>query len=235
MIRYIHGSEDSLDVDVFYVFDETPDFKTCQEFCSNTYENRNIIVVENGIVTQCFKGTNDEINNALIRTYPLHEQNFPLIVTREVKRDILLKTIRVIRCILSHLSRTDYRIDMKNALRSSLLTIRIEALKKLDLTKIKDFGKNRSKTDIYKTFAFQFGQIFGLLEDKEFYTKSEIVNHYRDLQPYLYRNDNPAETLQKYLNEFINHLDSLQIEEKENVIHFTKENRTFDIKQEIEI
>ena len=51
MIRYIHGSADSTDLDVVYVFEEIPSFEECQLFCrSDPKENRNIIVVRDGIV-----------------------------------------------------------------------------------------------------------------------------------------------------------------------------------------
>ena len=44
-VTYIHGSEDSTDVDIFYVFDELPSKQECKRFCSaDPAENRNIIV-----------------------------------------------------------------------------------------------------------------------------------------------------------------------------------------------
>ena len=46
MIRYIHGSEDSLDLDVFYVFDFLHDINECKRFCSeDDTENRNISIL----------------------------------------------------------------------------------------------------------------------------------------------------------------------------------------------
>ena len=61
MVRYIHGSADSTDLDVVYVFEEIPPFEECQLFCrSDPKENRNIIVVRDGIVTYSFKGNEDE-------------------------------------------------------------------------------------------------------------------------------------------------------------------------------
>ena len=111
MIRYIHGSEDSLDLDVFYVFDFLPDINECKRFCSeDDIENRNIIIVKDGIVTDCFIGTVDEINNGLIDTYSLHKQDYPLIVEKRLERDIIMKSIRAVRGILSLISRnpTEY-------------------------------------------------------------------------------------------------------------------------------
>lgn len=71
MIRYIHGSADSIDLDTVYVFEEMPSFLQCQHFCqSHTSENKNIIVIGDGIVVDSFKGLPDEVNNALYTTYP---------------------------------------------------------------------------------------------------------------------------------------------------------------------
>ena len=68
-----------------YVFDEIPSFEECQAFCrSDPEENRNIIVVKDGIVEYCFKGNEDEVNNALLATYSLHEQAYPLLIHRTV-------------------------------------------------------------------------------------------------------------------------------------------------------
>lgn len=79
LYRYIHGSEDSTDVDVVYVVDEIPSLSEAKAFCSpdDKKENRNLIVVKDGIVTDCYKGTVDEINNSLLNTYYKHEQTDP--------------------------------------------------------------------------------------------------------------------------------------------------------------
>lgn len=86
-----------------------PSFQECQTFCSvDINENRNIIIINGGIVTDCFKGTIDEVNNGLFRTYSLHQQRYPLLVTELVNRDIVIKIIRVLRCLLSALKRNLY-------------------------------------------------------------------------------------------------------------------------------
>ena len=104
-IKYIHGSADSLDKDIHYVFDELPPLNDCKVFCStDPNENRNIIVIKDGEVVQCYKGTIDEVNNAIFRTYSLHEQSSPLLITHNIKRDAKLKAIRAVRIILSHMA-----------------------------------------------------------------------------------------------------------------------------------
>lgn len=36
--------------------------------------NCNLVVVNDGILVDCFKGTVDELNNAILYTYGLHKQ-----------------------------------------------------------------------------------------------------------------------------------------------------------------
>lgn len=233
MLFYRHGSEDSLDVDVYYVFEEMPSFKECQEFCSNKEENRNIIVVKDGVVIDCFKGTVDEINNGLIDTYPLHKQEYYNIVMFKVKRDNLLKIIRVSRCLLSFCSRTQYRSNVKEALKSYSWKKKIEVLKQIDFSSIDDFGKSGTKENVYKALAFQLGQAIGLIFGKEFYTKSSVANFYPKLKKYLYREKNTdPKDLINFINTFIELMESLEVEEYEDYVFFKKEMKAFDLKQE---
>jgi hypothetical protein len=83
LIRIIHGSADSTDVDVNY-FMETPippDRHSLLTFCNETKEeNRNVLYYskEEGVVIECMKGTPDETNNSSMATYGLHKQDAPL-------------------------------------------------------------------------------------------------------------------------------------------------------------
>ena len=68
--------------------------------------------------------------------------------------------------------------------------------------------KKERKEDIYKTLAFQFGQIFSLVDgfESESYTKTEIAKNYPDLENLLLRkepNQDDLKSLNKYLNRFI--------------------------------
>lgn len=205
LIRYVHGSEDSIDLDVYYVMDSLPSFFECQKFCfANPAENRNIIVIEDGIVAQCFKGTVDEINNGLIATYPLHSQDYPLLVTRKVKRDVGLKIIRVLRCLLSYCSRSQYREQVKAALKSSDWAQKVRTLNSINFLKIKDYGK-APLAEVYKVFAFQLGQINALIyEGKELYTKSAVAAEFPELRPFLYREQHiDSDTVSRFLFETI--------------------------------
>jgi len=233
MKRYIHGSEDSLDLDVFYVFDKMPSFKECQDFCSNKEENRNIIVVENGVVVDCFKGTSDEINNGLLQTYSLHNQEFENVVKHAVERDVLIKAIRVVRCLLSHCSRTQYREDVKRALKSNSWKEKLDVLSKINFAEIEDFGKSGTKQDVYKVFAFQLGQIIGLLNGKEFYTKSSIAERYPALRPFLYREMHvEVKILSAFIDAFLYVMSTFNIEEEATYVYFKDYDKKFDLKKE---
>lgn len=237
MIRYIHGSEDSIDVDVIYVFDKMPDFNECKKFCAMTEENRNIITIEDGIVKECYIGTPDEINNALLYTYPLHEQEYPLLIERKVERDIMLKQIRAVRGILSILSRTQYRPQIKAALKGNW-SERIACLKEIDLCEIdfSELGKQFSGTDFLKVIAFQIGQARGLLEGVELYTKFDIARKYKALTSYLYRIRGDIDMIQNNLRRYIFELEKIEfVEEGKDVVYFPEFEKKFELRHETEI
>lgn len=235
MIKYIHGSEDSTDLDVYYVFKELPSFDECRKFCSaDPAENRNIIVINNGIVTDCFIGTCDEINNGLIDTYNLHKQEYPLLVTKRVERDKEMKYIRATRGILSILSKTHYRPEIKNALNSNW-NERLKTLKSLDLTTI-DFdnlGKRMNGPDMLKVIAFQLGQSLGLLENCELYTKSSVANYYKDLRPFLYRENADKNILNAFIKTMVDYLEKIPVLEFEDKkVKFLETGKIVDLKHE---
>lgn len=233
MIRYFHGSKDSLDNDVYYVFDSLPSFRDCQEFCSSKEENRNIITIKDGIVDTCFKGTVDEINNGLIYTYPLHNQEYELLITRFVERDLLIKSIRVLRCLLSHCSRTEYRNIVKRALNSSSWNERLKILENIDFNTIEDFGKSGSKQDVLKVLAFQLGQIIGLYNNIELYTKGDIAKQYFELNDFLYRkNDTNINILVKYIKQFIYIINNYNVGEYNNICYFNDFDKRLDLRTE---
>lgn len=213
IIRYVHGSEDSTDVDVIYVFDALPDIADCKRFCDgNGNENGNIIVVKNGVVESAFKGSVDEVNNALFYTYPLHSQEFPLIIQRPVERDVMLKDIKVVRKILSSFSRTQFRCAIKESLRNGWEK-RLNTLKNLDYNSI-DFSSipKTSKEDLLKTLAFQIGQAIALHERVELYTKREIAQYFTELRDYLYRLECSSDIIIKFIHRYVLILEKLPVE-----------------------
>ena len=94
------------------------------------------------------------------------------------------------RMILSHLSRTEMRPVIKAALHSNWQT-RLVALKKIldnwNTIVIDDKNHKMKAEDILKVIAFQVGQVLGLMDGKELYTKYEISQEYPFLKSTLYR------------------------------------------------
>jgi hypothetical protein len=233
---YIHGSEDSTDKDIIYVFDELPSLAECKAFCDGRgIENGNIVVIKNGVIASSFKGSIDEVNNGLFYTYKLHKQEFPLIIERAVERDVILKDIKVVRKILSTFTRTQYRTTVKSALRGSWQD-KIEILKELDYKSV-DFSQlqKASKADILKSFAFQIGQALALHQGVELYTKSDIGNYFPKLKGYLKRSEEQIDTIIEYIHRYADILESIPVKSTEsNIVCFGEPyNRCYDINKEI--
>ena len=204
-IFQIFGSKSSQDVDIMVFVDSIPDkphisheLETrfnilIKEFIQTDKEvNSNLAVLENGIITKVFKGTCDEVNNSLLKTYRFHTQYHPCLVKNLIERDIDLKILRTCRVLLSLISRTEYRMIIKPALQGDF-NERVKALYLCDISKIKpnDFiNKNVSYIDFIKVYAFQIAQTLALIEKVELYTKEEINAYYPELEPFINRDIN---------------------------------------------
>ena len=237
MIRYIHGSADSTDLDTVYVFEEMPSFPQCQLFCqSSTSENKNIIVICDGIVVDCFKGLPDEVNNALYTTYPLHEKEYPLLVNRTVPRDVFRKDITVTRKLLSSLTRTNLRSVIKKALRENW-QYRLSALRSLELSEIRFVQSDDCfPLELRKLFAFQLGQAIGLHQGKELYTKADISAAFPNLHPYLYREDVPISNLQTALSDYCEILEAEKtIDSPDGLTRVISSGNIYNIHRELRI
>jgi hypothetical protein len=214
-IYQIFGSENSLDVDVIFFVEEMPETilekltltkelsKSIVAFFPEKVINANLAVCKNGHLTEVYKGTTDELNNALYYTYHFHEQKHENQITKLLIRDLDLKFLRSTRMILSFMSKTEYRVLIKKALKGNLEE-KIDALETVNLASITSFGKGSNYRNILKSIAFQLGQTIGLHEGKELYTKNEIAKTYPDLKKYLFREENSdSDPLQKGLLRFI--------------------------------
>lgn len=214
-IYQIFGSENSLDVDLVFFIEKMPETiaeklalskelsRSIVSFFPEKVINANLAVCKNGHLTEVYKGTTDELNNALFHTYDLHKQKQENRIKKLLVRDADLKFLRSTRMILSFVSKTEYRVLVKKALNGNLKE-KIQALEKLDLTKIVFFGKGKNNTDILKSIAFQLGQCISLLEGKELYTKNQIAENFPELRKYLFRQENVnLNDLQKELLHFV--------------------------------
>lgn len=224
---HIFGSEDSQDYDVIVEVDKIPDIHYAQKMCddfdvllssilTDKPLNTNLGVFRKGTLIDVFKGTVDELVNCIYYTHSRHDQFFKNPIKKQAERDIDLKIIRVARFLITFYSRTELRIEIKKALRGDLKD-KLQVLKKLDYTKMLEFPmKKERKSDIYKVVAFQFGQVFSLIDgnEKYSYTKNDMIKKYPDLRPFLKReelSDDDFKILNKYLKRYID-LIELKIE-----------------------
>lgn len=222
---YIFGSEDSQDYDVIVSVDDIPqNVEEASNMCKYWDEklslilsdkplNCNLGIFKGGKLTKVYKGTVDELVNCIYYTYDNHIQYYPNPIESPVDRNIEEKILRVSRFLITFYSRTHLRTEIKSALRGNL-KLKLNVLKKLDFTEMTEFpGKKEKLEDIYKVIAFQFGQIFSLIDgyESDSYTKSGIAKNYPDLSNFLLRksiSNTNLLTLNSYLNRFIDLIDS---------------------------
>jgi hypothetical protein len=162
------GSLDSRDVDVLFPVNSLPDPQRCKQLCSQAGENRNLFVVQDGVVAETYKGLPDETNNSLLATYHLHPQQVELPIQQMVLRNVPLKVVRATRVVLSLLTRSAYREEVKSALRSENLEQRHQVLGKIDFTRLE------LDADSAKSISFQLSQAIALIDGTELYTKAEL-------------------------------------------------------------
>lgn len=227
---YFFGSEDSLDLDVVVVCPKLPDIVTCKEICfeykKNFGFNANVIVIDNGVVTDCYKGSIDEMNNSLFNTFDFHKQKYyPNPIKSAVNRNIPMKLVKATRKILSTLSRTEYRSEVKKALSSNDFEQRIAVLSKIDFTILKiGSEKNQLNPEMLKIIAFQLSQTIALIKGTEFYTKGSLSKEYPDLKDFLYRNNIYNENLfilSKYREILISLISNIEFsKEQETLFNF---------------
>lgn len=207
---FTHGSEDSLDHDSYVIFEHVPSFHEAKAFCDSNKElNLNILVLKDGYVDWCFKGTEDECNNSLFLTYGLHKQEHPNPIKSVVTPNLELKIVRTIRGLLSYFSRTELRSVIKEALRSDNFLVKLNALKQCSLSYDVDFKKS-THVEVMKFYAFQLAQTMALIDKGVFlFTKSQCASYYPKLKPYLYREKGAdLKDLNVFFNDFISFLET---------------------------
>lgn len=222
---YIFGSENSQDYDIIVSVDSIPqNIDAAHNICKDWNEklskvlpdkplNCNLGVFEDGKLVDVFKGTVDELINVIYYTYDNHKQFYPNPIDKPIDRDVDEKILRVARFLITFYSRTDLRPQVKAALRGDL-KLKLAVLKQIDFTTMTDFpGKKERLEDIYKVIAFQFGQVFSLIDghESESYTKNGIMKNYPDLSNFLKREtitQSDLEVLNKYLKRYIELIES---------------------------
>lgn len=205
------GSEDSVDLDVCFFVNRIGTIEESRrhlvELCAlladtNKTINGNLAVVNNGNVSHCFKGSIDELNNSLLKTYSFHKQDFSLKIERAVKRNVWAKIERCNRTVLAYFTRTAIRTEVKAALKQAE-DLKLDFLEQLNLNVFKDFGKNGSKVEVFKSIAFQLGQTLALFDGIELYDKAGISEQYPQLKKYVYRLPTDADVLNNVLIDYV--------------------------------
>lgn len=146
--------------------------------------NVNLAFVNDGSIINVHKGTFDEVNNSLLKTYNNHTQFNPIQVKYEYTRTgdgnqyVELKVKRCLRFLISFFSRIEeLRPYIKPAMKGNV-DERLHALRKINLLRHKDFsGKKEKPEDIYKVIAFQLAQTHLLIQGIEIYSKEEAIHH----------------------------------------------------------
>jgi hypothetical protein len=211
-IFQLFGSKSSLDLDVCFFVDSLSDTKRNHEivkvyaektdFNTSKKVNANLAIIKDGIVVENFKGDADELNNALFTTYNLHDQKHENHIQRMVSRNLESRIERCARSLAANFTRTDLRVESKEALKGNLTT-KLDFLEQIELEKYTDFGKHGSLIEVYKTMAFQLGITIALMADVELYTKEAIIETFPELENYLLRKEQNSESLEKHLKLFI--------------------------------
>ncbi|VXB85246.1 conserved hypothetical protein [Flavobacterium sp. 9AF] len=198
---YFYGSADSTDKDVIIVVPKKDMPNTQEERKRLVLElqhqynlswNATLAVIENNVMTDTIytKSWIDSLNNALLRTYDLHEQHFPLLICQVLKRNKTLAIYKAVRTILTFLTRTKYRTEIKSVLKGVHdFNLKIKVLKRIDFISLNSFNqKNATDLDIWKIITFYVVQNKALLiEDIEIYTKKEAVDYAPESYRLVYR------------------------------------------------
>jgi len=155
--------------------------------------NCNLGVYGMGQIIAVFKGTYDEVNNSVYKTYNRHQQFFTLNIKAPYDRtnsDFFkhLKLKRCYRFLLSFYSRVpELREDIKLALKGDFIK-RHEVLSKIRFSTHKEFPKKKEKViDIYKVIAFQLAQTICLFNGVEIFSKEGALSFYPQLANPIWR------------------------------------------------
>lgn len=239
-----HGSKTSVDNDIYLVVDEIP---TKQEFSDLKHamiSDVNCIKIENGQVVGCFKGTVDEINNSIYYTFDNHPQHIEECpVKSPVEREYFKKSVSSLREMLAFVSRTQYRDTVKKAIKSPDLSLKIDTLKSIKISEIKDFEKAQ-KEEVYKFFSQQICMITSLIKsvkegNPESFDKEEFVLEYPKLKPFLFREKDKTEEHLPFLEDAISEYSDFlkvhlfeMIETTEGSLYHLKNGKILNIKNE---
>lgn len=144
--------------------------------------------IENGFVQWASKGDPRELNNSIFYTFNHHPFNYYYMTSEEFENpvsgsfnlDVGLKAIKTVRGILTSLSRTEIRKEIKPLLLSKSFSEKIECIGDIFssgfLENVEGFGKNISDGELLKDLCFSNIQLNAMLNNVDVpYTKDEVL------------------------------------------------------------
>jgi len=214
MIYNIFGSSDSLDSDILIKIDKPLSINECKQKClefdkllttSGKKINTNLCTTDYNQLTWVYKGSIDEVNNSIVKTYDLHVQPHGKLCLSLMPRNINLKAARVLRTVVQYLSRSKHRNIIKTALVSDA-KVKIDVLMQIDFKEEFDLQK-LTWIEYSKMLAFQYGQLDALYNQNELFTKSEIKLQYPKYAEFINRVDPiNRDLLQELIIDLCSHL-----------------------------
>lgn len=196
-----YGSRDSTDIDVIISISES-EMPASQEERKkfvrqlmdkyNLNWNATLAVFNNGVMVDTIytKAWVDSLNNAFLETYQNHKQLFPIPVNRKLERNYTLAIYKAVRTVLTFLTRTQYRKEIKPVLKGiHPFAKKLEVIGQIDFIEVTDFNQpNASNVDIWKIIAFYIGQNHALITKKlEIYSKAGLIEQFPELTPFVKR------------------------------------------------
>lgn len=199
---YRFGSKDSIDEDYLIEHLEATgteiDVNLIPALKSQYPEMQNwdiniIKVIEGKIVFSIpSKGNPDAVHNSLLRTYFLHEQKFPCPIQYPVKRNINKAIDKCLDHVLTFYKNTDsyfYKNIARPALKSKNFKIKVDTLKQIDFDELKLSTNSNDKLKSLKNITFHISQTLALINNKEIYTKDELITEFPELKDIIYRSE----------------------------------------------
>ena len=219
---YYHGSADSVDKDSLYLLSSSvfpwptgPERnKILEQLVRGFTDDRNLFQIDESTkcVNNCFRGYPDEIHNALIRTYDLHSQHFPLwagILNGDsklgIQRNVAVKILGGVRGVVVKVFKRRGKKGEGKVLRSRKWSIVWNQFKTLDFEdvfqNVKLDEEEKEWSDDVKYVAFQIGQMLSLVYGKDVYTKSEVIQLWPEMSSVLKREGYTKIQQQKSLSQ----------------------------------
>lgn len=253
---YRYGSNDSDDIDVFIGLSRIPDLddeddrimmdeihetidytiRYSGQF-ANSGKNVDysfIHISQDGVVDWCEYDDLEECNNALFYTFSHHAYNNNVLygknpIKRKLEQNVSFKIVKVVRTLLTFMSRTNYREDVKYLLKKGSFKERLEFVLNMvsenGISKTETFNKKLSDVEIVKDIAFMFIQLYGLVHDIDVFCKRDAALRFPDMARYIYKDHNaPLEPLEDFIIETFESLSmNIEVYDKVDGVKYSKD------------